>query len=401
MRIAVLGAGIQGCCLALELASRGVEVDIYDRNAELFTQASLLNEAKIHLGFFYANEPTMRTTNLVMRGALSFLPILRSLLGNEVDSLPASKPYVYAVHADSMLSVAQIEAHLQRTSALITEAAPLAGDYFGVDLSQPVRPVRDVDACFNRDRVVAAFQTPEVGISADALARLMRRRLAGEANVRCITSATVTAAVPGDADVEVRFELAGDCHAERYDHAINALWDGRLTVDATAGVRYEHPWLFRTKYSLHIPAGATTTPIPSVSFVLGAFGDIVQYAGGESYLSWYPAGLKASTSGLAPDPFAPLLEGEAAGEIRRGTIEGLSALLPELSNIAPLLQESAVQGGVIFAWGETDITDPLSELHSRHEVGPRSYGRYHSVDTGKFTTAPLFARQLVTSILEA
>jgi hypothetical protein len=188
-------------------------------------------------------------------------------------------------------------------------------------------------------------------------------------------------------------------HSERYDHAVNALWDGRLKVDATAGIAQEHPWLFRTKYNLHVPAGVLP-PLPSISLVLGAFGDVVQYGGGETYVSWYPAGLRAMTGNLAPAPFAPVLRGPEAESVRDGTIEAMSRLLPPLRGAAPLLrQHGEVTGGVIYALGETDITDPASELHSRHAIGPRSYGRYHSVDTGKLTLAPLFARRLAETIV--
>jgi len=401
LRVAVLGAGIQGCCLALELASRGVRVDLYDRNPEPFTQASLLNEAKLHLGFFYANEPTMRTANVVMRGALTFLPILRRLLGDDVDALPVSQPYIYAVHRDSMLSVSEIEAYLRKTSALIAETETPACDYFGIDPARTIEPLEGFADRFNREQVVAAFQTPEVGISADALARLMRHRIAGEPAVRFVGRATVTGVRPSAASVEVQFEIDSRRETERYDHAINALWDGRLKIDATAGVHYDHPWLFRTKYNLHLAPGTLETPVPAVSFVLGAFGDVAQYGGSEAYFSWYPAGLKAVTPGLAPEPFVAQLEGSAAEDVRRVTIEHLTSLLPELGDIAADLHRGEVKGGVIFAWGETDITDPHSELHARHEVGPRSYGRYHSVDTGKFTTAPLFARQIAAAILNA
>lgn len=399
MRVAVLGAGIQGCCLALELASRGVQVDLYDRNQQPFVQASLLNEAKIHLGFFYANEPSMRTARLVMQGALTFQPYLRNLLGDAVDSLPVSQPYIYAVHRESLLPVDAIAAHLYRTSALIGEAA-LPRDYFGVDPARLIAPVEGFEEVFDTTKIVAAFQTPEVGISAAALGLLVRERLTRVANVRCIMGATVSAARPCPSSAGVEFDLDGARHTEGYDHVINALWDGRLAVDATAGVHYERRWLFRTRYNLHLPAGVSMPSIPSVSFVLGAFGDIVQYDGGESYLSWYSAGLRAVSDGLNPAPFPPVLEGAEADHVRRTTLDALTDLMPGLCALPPeLIDDAAVDGGIIFAWGETDITDPDSRLHSRHEIGPRSYGRYHSVDTGKFTTAPLFARQLADTIV--
>ena len=37
--------------------------------------------------------------------------------------------------------------------------------------------------------------------------------------------------------------------------------------------------------------------------------------------------------------------------------------------------------------------------HERHAIGPSSHGHYHSVDTGKLTMAPRFARLLADRIL--
>jgi hypothetical protein len=51
----------------------------------------------------------------------------------------------------------------------------------------------------------------------------------------------------------------------------------------------------------------------------------------------------------------------------------------------------SVKGGVIVAWGETDIYDPRSELHKRYEIGVTSNRQFHSIDPGKLTMAPYFA----------
>jgi hypothetical protein len=58
------------------------------------------------------------------------------------------------------------------------------------------------------------------------------------------------------------------------------------------------------------------------------------------------------------------------------------------------LGAAELAGGVIFAWGSSGIDDPNSELHNRYAIGPRTLGRYHSVDTGKLTTAPLYAHMV-------
>ena len=55
------------------------------------------------------------------------------------------------------------------------------------------------------------------------------------------------------------------------------------------------------------------------------------------------------------------------------------------------LAEASVKGGVLTAWGKTDIDDTKSELHRRYEIGVTSNGRFHSVDPGKLTMVPHFA----------
>ena len=50
MAIAILGGGILGCCAALELADRGFEATLFERNVTLVSEASLYNEGKLHLG---------------------------------------------------------------------------------------------------------------------------------------------------------------------------------------------------------------------------------------------------------------------------------------------------------------------------------------------------------------
>lgn len=70
----------------------------------------------------------------------------------------------------------------------------------------------------------------------------------------------------------------------------------------------------------------------------------------------------------------------------------MAELVPALRGLdSAELENVIVKGGVIVAWGETDIYDPASELHRRFEIGVQSTGRFHSVDPGKLTMAPCFA----------
>jgi hypothetical protein len=81
---------------------------------------------------------------------------------------------------------------------------------------------------------------------------------------------------------------------------------------------------------------------------------------------------------------------------------GLSAVVP---NVARLAAETdgppRVKGGIIFAWGSSDIDDPTSGLHERAAIGPIRFGRYCSIDTGKLTMAPLFGKMAADGILNS
>ena len=90
--VLVLGAGLQGAGVALELARRGAQVTLVDQDERPMNRASLRNEGKIHLGFIYANDASRATAFLQLEGALRFAPIVRSWLGDDAGWLARSTP---------------------------------------------------------------------------------------------------------------------------------------------------------------------------------------------------------------------------------------------------------------------------------------------------------------------
>ena len=122
MRVGILGGGLQGCCVALSLAERGIEVVLFDRNDRLLSQAAVANEGKIHLGYMYANDPSHSTARLMMQGALSFAPFFSRHLGLTKGSMKVSRPAAYVVHRDSQRKPEQISQYLASVPAMIREA---------------------------------------------------------------------------------------------------------------------------------------------------------------------------------------------------------------------------------------------------------------------------------------
>ncbi len=403
MRVAVLGGGLQGACVAMELASAGISVDLYDKNDRFLTQASAQNEGKIHLGYVYANDRTLNTARTMVKGAISFLPLLRRWLGGVVDSIPVSEPFNYVVHTASQLNIEEIESHFKSSQEIaVQESKAFPVDYFGADYRMiPARlSESQCDALYDRRLTAAAFKTAEVGIDPEFLAALVRRRLEADPMINTMLQTRVMSVSPHNQSVAVAFESNGEELNERYDQVVNTLWDGRLAIDRTAGLEPDRQWMYRIKHYLRVRAPGVAASLPCTTMVLGAFGDIVNYGNGEAYLSWYPAGMRGVSSDFSPPKWPLILDQQTSMEVRNAILAGLVGIVPTVANLIPEnIGLWEVKAGIIFAWGQTDINDPASVLHERHAIGPQSVGRYHTVDTGKLTTAPLFGKMVADRIL--
>jgi glycine/D-amino acid oxidase-like deaminating enzyme len=401
MHVAVLGAGLQGACLALALAERGARVDLFDKESEPITQASLHSEGKIHLGFVYAKDATLATASLMAEGALAFAPLLQRWTGRKPGSLGLSSSFQYLVHRDSLLGPDELKHRYDAITGLIREASGRNGaDYFGLAAAEPVERLSEAafTAAFDDRRTAAAFRTPEVAVDPTEVAMHLRLRLSEVSAIRLrMNSRVLSASDTGDRAV-VESVADGRRDRDSYDQVINALWDGRLVVDETAAAPLLRPWSFRTKFFLRVPPQGRAFRAPSTTIVLGPFGDIVNYASGAIFLSWYPAGRRSFSTDIAP-PSLALTPG--AGEtLRKDIARSLIELVPGLSGIPGRdLAAAELRGGVIYALGDTDVCRADSLFHQRSRVGPRSYGRYHSVDTGKYTLAPLFAQRLADQLM--
>ena len=148
---------------------------------------------------------------------------------------------------------------------------------------------------------------------------------------------------------------------------------------------------------MFVPFGAGTPP--SITCVLGPFGDIVNFGDRGLYLSWYPIGMTATSQALRPPEWEDEYTPEARYEVFRRSYEHWSTLCPGLAEIEFTPEDVDPSGGVIFTWGDSDIDDDESELHERYEIGVVTVGNYHTVNTGKFTMSPYFGLKTAERIL--
>lgn len=411
-RVAVLGGGFQGCCIALELAHRGASVLLVDECDDLLTRTAVANEGKVHLGYMYAADPTLATARTMMAGALAFAPFLHRHLG-EAAALATSQPAAYVVHRDSQHGVEEVDRYLRQVHAELQEAAARQpGCYFGQDLAEPLRRLSagELAERFDPEHVLAAYATPEVAIDPLEVARLLRARIAATPQIEVRTGHRVEGAERTEDETGGRLRITGTVGGaewaewnESVDQVVNALWAGRMAFDQTLGVRVERAWLHRLKYGVSLPWPQTLPPAPSATVISGPFGEVVSYPDATTYLTWYPACVRGYSDAVTPPShWVSHPQDPERSSMAARTVAGLADLVPALRGLTPAhLEPAVVKGGVIVAWGETDIDDPHSELHERFRIGVHSDRGHHSVDPGKLTMAPLFALECADRVLGA
>lgn len=385
-RIAVLGAGIMGVSTALLLAEAGCHTVLFDAAPEPLSGASRWNEGKIHLGFLYAGDPSLATARHVIPGGLAFAPLLSRLTGRDPRDAGGQAEDVYLAHRDSVVPPDAMAAYHQAVCGLLRDA--------GLREARTRRlSGAELSAISGSGSVSAGFAVPERSVDTRWVADRLAEAQAASPRLDLRCGVRVLAARP-DGPEDGPWHVATDPPEAggRFDWVVNALWHGRPAVDATAGLPQEAAFTQRHRVSLFVRAPGVEER--GALLAVGPFGDMKSYGGGRYYLSWYPAGLLVETvSAEVSDPPAP----DAAAVIA-GTRAGLSPLLPGAARVLDAAEEVTVGGGWVFAVGRGSLADPASALHRRDAFGLRRRGRYLSVDTGKYSTAPWLAARIADAI---
>ena len=300
--VGVLGGGLQGCCIALELASRGVSVTLVDENVDLLTRTAVANEGKVHLGYMYAADSSLRTARTMLAGALAFAPFLRRHLGEDL-VLATSQPAAYVVHRDSQHGPDAVAGYLSAVHASWSMLRP--------------GPARRISAatCWRRcangaaprwpsssTRSTSSPSSPARGGHRPARARCPatppdRRRTADRRAPGTGSSPSSAMSTTASRSLARPTTTSGRRPSTRWSTPCG---DGRIAVDETLGLRPGRPWLHRLKYGVSVRWPDRLPAPPSATVISGPFGEVVSYPDRTTYLTWYPACVLGYSTSVSP-----------------------------------------------------------------------------------------------------
>lgn len=396
--MAVLGAGIMGASTALFLARDGVRVTVFDAAASPCAGASRWNEGKIHLGHLYAADPSLRTAARLLPGGLAFKRLVESLIEQSIGDAISPSDDLYLVHRDSVVGRDDAGRYYDAVTALAA-AHPDAGAYLapiGQTRAERLAPAA-LEAVCDTAVIEAGFRVPERSVATGWIADRLAAALTAHAGVTLRLGSVVTGVETGAAGLDGPLRVRTQSGVEGpYDAVVNALWEGRLAVDASVGLAAPATWSHRYRVSVFL---RTTTPVtlPNAVIATGPYGDAKNYNGRDLYLSWYQDGLLADGHGLTP-PAVPALDDKEQSALADQVMTHLGAVVPAVSSLPAITEKRRVAGGWVYAAGRGPLDDRTSTLHRRDAIGIVRRGRYVSADTGKYSVAPWLARAIADDL---
>lgn len=147
----VIGGGFYGCITALYLHEQGYRVLIVEREADLLTRASYVNQARVHNGYHYP-----RSFMTAWRSLVNFPRFVRDFHG----CIDNSFEKVYAIaRRNSKVNPYQFKQFCHNIGAPINIAPP------------------QIKRLFNPDLIAEVFVVKEYAFNAVRLRELMRQRL--------------------------------------------------------------------------------------------------------------------------------------------------------------------------------------------------------------------------------
>jgi glycine/D-amino acid oxidase-like deaminating enzyme len=384
-RIAVLGAGMLGSSVAILLAKHRCRVTLFEGSDRPLNRAGRWNEGKIHLGYLYAADRSLGTARKLIPGGLAFESIVEGLIETSIKPHLTPDNECFLIHADSVVDPETMFRHAQAVWAI--------ADDMGAARAKPALLTgKELGELGGNSQIVAGYRIPERSVDTNWLADRLTDRVRSDPGIELSCNCFVTSVSAENRKWRV---ATAERVFDGFDAVVNALWEGKSSIDETAGLTSNELLTYRYRVSafLKVP----NTSLRNVVITTGPFGDMKNYDGKNVYLSWYPAGLLRQCR-QKHAPATPVLGPDLEREIYDRIIYELGQYFPAVIELSKTAEQPLVRGGWIVAPGEGLLSDPRSSLHRRDESGIVRHGDYYSVVTSKYSVAPWLATKIASDL---
>ena len=397
-RVAVLGAGIQGCLMALMFSKHGYDVALIDKAPDIMVRTSAVGEGRIHMGLEYANDPSMSTATFMLHSAMRFASYTEYLVGRPIDwARLRSERLTCLLPGNSHVSPEEFEAYGEKLGTLYEEI--LLEDpsltYLGERPPKILTGRVDIPKAVNASYIQAAFGSIEVCILSNLLREIIREALA-KAQIKIITNRTVVSVQRQSSAYGVGdFMVETDIGSNYYNVVVNALWENRAAIDRGLGINHHvDKESYRVKANVRLPNLLKVHgDIPSVSIMNGPFGDFVRYGPDDQvYFAWHPMSPKiiSHNASTVLDKFKGHISAQFPPGYEQHMIDGhreaFKMIFPGYD--VDFFDSGVVGTGYVVANGLSDIDDKHSGLHERKDAPNLVANGYISVKSQKLTNAP-------------
>lgn len=210
MSVAVIGGGIFGALSAVELAKKGFQVTIFEKNSDLLLGASLVNQCRIHMGYHYPRDKdTARLTNMAQKEFVKLFP--NAVVGGNFENF-------YCIAKDGSLTSAE--------------------DYesFCKDLKLPFKKTWPHELKLNKNKISICFNVPERIFDVRHLRRNIYKLLEKHRNIRLELLSGVTKVEKQGDFFRVDYCRQKSMHTQKFGAVINATYSRLNEVNKLSGV---------------------------------------------------------------------------------------------------------------------------------------------------------------------
>jgi hypothetical protein len=373
-------------------------------------RASNNGENRIHLGTEYNKDDTMETGTKMLEGAMMFDRYIEYLLDHKVDWYSLrSRSHTYLVAKDSLLNTTEINIYFSKLNDIYKSM--IDGDptitYVGTQPSNLYEQI-EIPSYLNQSYFQGAFSTVEHSISFGPVRKMLIQKLSDK-HVDVVLNTHVNEVIRnGELNDKGRkkFTVVTNSGKHYVDFVVNALWEGRYSIDKSLGWSWWNGNNLRLKFGINSQPISQLKDLPSLSIVNGPFGDFAHYdKEGRMYFCWYPEarfGMRHDQDLEPPEEWQSIVNGTISKEVYEQQIstqeQNFNSMF--LPGVDFQFSNPSLTGNYIVGNGRHDVDDSESGLHKRVGHPIKYEDGYWSLSTQKFTTAPWNTRLLEETYLK-